>query len=407
MGASVYSLRNLSDDLMLKEFVRQLRIRLHDPDIRILVRHPSPEFDREYDLRSFQNMEYESREISMRYEWFNGLNPSDDTTHLHRIQELIEKSDLVIVGGDPFIDITIGMYKGLTPYIALITTLCKFHGVPLMLNGIHMCRPLKTAYGRELARFILSNASVVTMREEYTHGILDDMGMKNKRTFIQADMGWALHRAESKLREESRHRFRSQPGTKLRVGITFRNMYWVWDRETSNTHYALMARFIDWLTSMVNAHVFLIPHCTYGFDNTNEDDRTVHGALYERVRQPERVTVVNIDRVDELRGIYSTLDYAMGNRRHTCIMGAINDVPSVSFGEKWHVMPAMAELPELEHLFFPYEELNYENLTQTFTYLVNHREMILTYYRSRVPELARSALGNVDRVVEILKGGII
>ena len=118
-GASVYGLNNLSDDSMLKVLCDELHHCIPDLEITLLARHPNKEFDKEFGVRSIHNLDHQTREES-RGRWFNGLNRGDPTDNLREIFTAIQEADLLIMGGDPFIDITIGFYKGITPYTVLL-----------------------------------------------------------------------------------------------------------------------------------------------------------------------------------------------------------------------------------------------------------------------------------------------
>ena len=111
-GASVYGLDNLSDDAMFKAFCDGLHEVEPDVDIVLLARHPGERLDAYYGLQSIKNLDHNSRAES-RGRWYNGLNNGDDTKHLSKIWEAIGKCDVFVIGGEPFIDISIGLYKGL------------------------------------------------------------------------------------------------------------------------------------------------------------------------------------------------------------------------------------------------------------------------------------------------------
>ena len=193
-GASVYGLNNLSDDAMFTVFCRELHRNIPQVDITLLARHPSKQLDDFYQIKSIKNLDHNAKSESIG-RWFNGLNPGDSTRHLREIWDKIAAADLLILGGEPFIDITIGLYKGLAPYASLLITLAKLLEKPIMIHGIHIGRPLETDMGKEMAKFCISNANLVTIREEQSMQMIKDMGVQNTDHIITlADTAYGLDR---------------------------------------------------------------------------------------------------------------------------------------------------------------------------------------------------------------------
>ncbi len=259
----MYGIENLGDDAMLNGFCKGLRAALHDVEITLLARHPSKEMDTLHGIRSIKNLEHNSKKESMG-RWFYGLNPGDPTDHLARIQKEIEESDLVVIGGDPFAEISLGTYHGLAPYAGLLMTLAKFHSKPVMLYGIHMGRPLETEVGKELTRFCVENADIVTLREEFSRNVLRDMKIDDTRCKVLADTAFCMDPVRSK---DPGQRILDREGIEFKseqvIGVNFRHEYWRWDKETWEHYRTMLSEACDYMVEEFDADLLFIPNCTY------------------------------------------------------------------------------------------------------------------------------------------------
>ena len=70
-------------------------------------------------------------------------------------------------------------------------TLAKFLGTPTVLYSIHMA-DLKSDYAKELTKFCIENASLTTLREQFSKDVLDDMGINTANCVVTADSAWSL-----------------------------------------------------------------------------------------------------------------------------------------------------------------------------------------------------------------------
>ena len=291
-GASVYGLNNLSDDSMFYVFCRELHAQMPDIDITLLARHPSEQLDKMYGLKSIKNLDFDSKELSIG-NWFRGLNAGDPTDHLQEIWRVIGECDLLIIGGGPFIDLTIGLNRGLTPYVSLLVTIAKFLNVPIFMNGIHLGRPLATELAQEMTRFCISNSALATIREEKSRKLFADLGVPVDKLVTTADAGFGLDAVTDMslglkvLLEE---------GIQLRasktIGVTFRFMYWLWKEDKRALYGEMMAKLCDHLAVTHDADILFIPHCYYDLDHKYEDDRPGAQEIIARMEHKDRAHAI-------------------------------------------------------------------------------------------------------------------
>jgi len=372
-GVSTYGLNNLSDDAMFAVFTRELHKNIPDLEITLLARHPNKELDNFYKVKSIKNLDHNCREES-KGRYFNGLNPDDSSKHLVKIWDAIKNCDLLVIGGEPFIDISIGVYKGLIPYASLLITIAKFLNKPVMIQGIHIGRLLKTQRAKELTKYCITNANIVTIREENTRPILESMGIKTKN--LQS---------------------------KNLIGVTFRHMYWKWNKETWESYSSKVAGICDFMIRKFDSDILFIPHNTYDIDDKYMNDIPAHKDIVTKINNKGKVhQIKNRYNIYETLSLFPLLKMTFSNRRHTLIFGAIHGVPGMGVGEKLHVKVTMEELGIGGDKFVDIKQLDFEKIKQNLVSIWDSRQEIIQKEIIALPKLRDKALKHAQIAKEIV-----
>jgi len=404
-GASVYGLENHSDDSMLSVFTREVHANLNDARIVLLARHPSKEIDELFNVKSIKNIDHNSKEESIG-RWYNGLNKKDSTYHLNRIWKEIKSSDLLVIGGDPFLEISLGLWKGLAPYAALLVTIGKFLGKKIMINGIHTGRPLKTKMGKELAKFCIENADVVTVREKFSKQVLEDMGIKTNHVIALADAAWGANPGFVGEGKEVLDKEGIKLGKKKVIGITFRHMYWKWGKVEWERISHMLAKVYDALIEKYDVNLLFIPNCTYDLDHKYEDDRLAAKETVEKMIHKDHTFQVTGRRtVFETLELYNYIDMIFSNRRHCLIFGAIHGKAGVGVGEEWHMKPIMEHL-KIDDKFIHLDVLTEERLLKTMIETWEQKEEIVKPFKSIVAEQRKKASDNGKIAAYMINDGV-
>ena len=402
-GASVYGLNNLSDDSMFYVFCRELHVQMPDLEITLLARHPSEQLNKMYGLKSIKNLDFDSKEESMG-NWFRGLNAGDPTDHLQAIWCKIGESDLLIIGGGPFIDLTIGLNRGLTPYVTLLVTIAKFLNVPVYMNGIHLGRPLATELAQEMTRFCISNSVLGSLREEKSRKLFADIGVPVDNLVTTADAGFGLDPITDMslglkvLNEEGIHL--KAPKT---IGVTFRFMYWLWKEADRARYGEMMAKLCDHLAVTYDADILFIPHCFYDLDHKYEDDRPGAQEIISYMEHKNRAHAIHqVRELPDILALFPHLDFIIGNRRHSLIFGAMHDVPGIGIGEVGHIKPIMDELNLDSNLFVSHEDYELEILKANVQKSWENQDEIRSRMKTALPALREKALMNARLACKLL-----
>lgn len=402
-GVSTYGLNNLSDDAMFAVFTRELHKNIPDLEITLLARHPNKELDNFYKVKSIKNLDHNCREES-KGRYFNGLNPGDSSKHLVKIWDAIKNCDLLVIGGEPFIDISIGVCKGLIPYASLLITIAKFLNKPVMIQGIHLGRLLKTQRAKELTKYCITNANIVTIREENTRPILESMGIKTKNVITLADTAYGLDRINEK---KSGYKILKHEGIKLQsknlIGVTFRHMYWKWNKETWESYSSKVAGICDFMIRKFDSDILFIPHNTYDIDDKYMNDIPAHKDIVTKIHNKRKVhQIINRYNIYETLSLFPLLKMTFSNRRHTLIFGAMHGVPGMGVGEKLHVKVTMEELGIGGDKFVDIEQLDFEKIKQNLVSIWDSRQEIIQKELIVLPKLRNKALKHAQIAKEII-----
>ncbi len=405
-GASTYGVKNLGDDAMFCNLVEGLRRNLQDCEITFLARHPDPQFDEAFGVRSIKNFEHDSKAQSIG-RWFHGFNPGDSGDHFLPIRHAIESCDLLVIGGNSFMEVSESDFlRGVVSYSALLATWAQLFQKPYVLYGV-AAHPLEGNLTKQLARFLCGNAEIVTVREEYTKEQLVKAGVEGVNICVLADPAfgldpnWDQEQAMAILCQE-----KITLSGKPLIGIGFRHMYWKWSDVEANNYAAKMGKLSDFMIKEFDAELLFIPNCTYQVDTPNEDDRVIAEAVRGHMEEPHKAHFIRGEyQLKHILSLFPLLSLHVSNRRHSCIFAALHRVPIVSMGagNLWHFNPFLEVLGVPEQVM-NFTEGGLEDLKETLAVSWKNRDNIsgkmaekllsLRHYAHQHTELLAKLIGD-------------
>jgi len=403
-GASTYGVKNLGDEAMFCNLVEGFR--RHDPDCHLtfLARHPNEQFDDEFGVRSIKNFEHESKAQSLG-RWFWGFNPGDPGEHLSRIRQEFEACDLLVIGGNSFMEISESNFlRGVVSYSAMLATWAKLFQKPYALYGVAV-HPLEGKLTKQLARFLCGNAEVVTVREDYSKEQLVKAGVEEGNIQVLADPAfgvdpnWDHEQALRILSQENIHL-----GGKPLVGVGFRHMYWKWSDVEANNYAAKMAALCDSLVNKLEVELLFIPNCTYNVDTPHEDDRVMAETVRGYMKDAQKANFIRGDyQLKEILSLFPLLNLHISNRRHSSIFAALHHVPfvSMSSGNLWHYDPFLHDLG-VPNQVMNFTEGSLESLEQKVVSTWENRTVLKEKIGQRLPSLRNRAHQHTKILVQAM-----
>ena len=402
VGTSVYGIENMGDEALLTVLVRELKRAAPGCYITWVARHKNETLAREYGIDEvILGLEHETKAAS-NGRWFNGLNRGDDTIHLKLLAERIAGADALIIGGDPFQQITLSFNRGLSPYAANLITLGKFLGTKTVLYSIHMGSVLTDAYAKELTKFCIENADLTLLREQFSLDVINEMRIDSSGCRVVADSAWGLI---PKIRNVSL--FEILPNfdkgwlDQRILGVNIRHNYWQWSEEKWGRISSEFAKFLDVVVEKHAAKILFIPNCTYDVDHVMEDDRASHAGIALKMKHSScTYQITQKLSLDQTLSIFPNLWAHVSNRRHSAVFAAVHRLPVLPLGGSWHVRPAFEEIG-LGMNFIEPEFWTSWNLNKSFADVLSAQAVLQQTYEKKLPLLNRLACSQGDYIAEL------
>ena len=332
--AGAYGIENAGDDLPLIVMCEELKKRAPNIEFEFhaLSRHPNKWEEKQYGVKMIKNLEYDSRDEATG-KWFKGLNFGDDKQDILRIRDEIKQSDLLVFGAGNFlIDITIDVFRGPVPLLAIYVFLAKLYHKPVMLYGISI-GPLKTEWGKDLSRWIIENSDIVTVRDEQSKRELKNILVKPKRIYVLPDATIGVNPAKSKRVKDILKEEGILESNKKKIGIALRDLSVVLPPSSAEEALRQLANSLNKLKD--DCEFIFIPQSTYKED----DDRITARKFVQRLDSDLKYYIIN-HRYDprEIVGLYAYCDATLSIRLHGAVFSAIAGTPVI----------AMNYLPKVE-----------------------------------------------------------
>jgi polysaccharide pyruvyl transferase WcaK-like protein len=322
--AGAYGIESAGDDLPLLVMADLLRARRPgiDLDLRVLSRHPDNGDAERYVVTTVQNLEHASREAA-RGRWFNGLNPGDDTAALERVTAEVRACDAFVLGaGNWMIDLDIGLLRGPVPLLALYTFLARLFHRPVFLYGMS-AGPLRTDRGRDLCRWVVEEADVVTVRDRSTRDLLASLLAEPREIVLLPDVTLAARPSPPERAVEvlAREGIEKRPGARW-LALGLRDLSVALAGDALENAWRELAAFCERASS--EYEVLFVPQCTY----RDDDDRATARRFAARLGRGVRCHFVE-GRLHpaDVAGLYGLCDAAVAVRLHAAVFAVLARVP--------------------------------------------------------------------------------
>jgi polysaccharide pyruvyl transferase WcaK-like protein len=405
-GASTYGVDNMGDDAMLACLVQSIRREDPEADITFLARHPAQNYDDLFGFKSIKNLDHDSNE-SAKDRIFLGFNKGDSGDNLVNIKKHIEEADLLIIGGNSFMEVSENSFlRGVSSYSTTLAILAKFCGTPYALFGLNIVDRIKNSVTSEHAKFLCENAVSVTVREEIVLAYLEQIGVKTDNVVVSGDpaFGMEVNNEIFNARLILKKCKIKLNANKPILTIGYRREYWDEDNKIFQSNTLLLAKLIDIIIERYGYQVLFIPNCTYTQGNTWEDDRLTSKNITEKLICDSDVHVImNKLNVFETFSLFSLTDLHISNRRHSNAFSAMNGKPflSISVSLATHIS-ALLESLDVSELNIDLNE-DIEALFEKIDYVINNKNDISQKLLNNSLLLKKEAQKHIPIIISSLK----
>jgi len=331
-GASTYAVKNHGDDAMLANLVQNLRKKYPLCEIILIARHPNEKIKRILNIKAIKNFDH-NKKPKNKEKFFYGFNRDDNTKHLKEVAKEIASSDLVILGGNLFMEIFPNNFlRGVSSYTSLISIISKTFSKPIVLYGVNVVDKVKSKITKEHVRFILENSKKITVREQSAKKLLKNLNFSSPEIAVYGDPAFGvIFSKEKSLAYKTLRKNRIQlPSNKNIVGLCVREEYWKIDKAAQMKKIKKLSKILDNFQQKTNCIFLFIPNCTYNGVNKWQDDRFVHKQIKKNMRKKSKCVLIDKElNLFETMNIFSLLEMHITNRRHSTCFAALNSIPSV------------------------------------------------------------------------------
>lgn len=241
---------------------------------------------------------------------------------------------------------------------------------------------------RHIMRYILNHAALILPREAMSLNYLREIGVRNKgQIHLTADVAFLLNK-------DMRHAI-VLDRKKRRVGITFRR--WSYP-ETFN-----ISQKIQKMESYVMASAeFLRKLCDDGFQvyimpqcigPHADNDLIVSRNIWARTGCPKVRIIDNDLPPEQLKGLYSEMDYFIGTRMHSVIFALSEHVPCIAVSYDQKTDGIMKQF-NLSDLVIPIGSISYKLYVESFDRLLMNRVRYTQQIGKMIYTIRREAESN-------------
>jgi polysaccharide pyruvyl transferase CsaB len=357
MISGYYGFGNAGDEAILAAMIQQMREHLDDPRIIVLSESPE-ETAKEYGVESFQRKNYPG------------------------IFRLMGEIDVFVSGGGGLVQDATG-FNTVVYYLSLVQ-LAKLRGKKVMLYAQGL-GPLHLKKSRDVARFIMNQADMITFRDEKSKLLSESIGIKKPPVHVTADPVFALRPPEPSILDPIAKEEEIFPD-RFNLGISVRP----WD--SGIDYLMLIASLADSYALENNANIFIFP-----FQETQ--DLEVCEKLKAKIQSPCRIIPRKYP-IPVLEGLLGRMNLTIGMRLHSLIFSTVMGVPSVgvSYDPKVSVLMGIMGLPWVDVTKFSKKEL-FDASSGIYLKQGSIKERLL----KKSEELKELADNNIEFLKELLK----
>lgn len=273
---------------------------------------------------------------------------------LNRELKAYLESDLIVdLGGDNFSDES-GFGGSLIHGYSLLLAILLDKPFIICSQSIG---PFKTYFTKSLAKYIMSKASLITVREPITlRYLLNDLGLKmDERLYMVPDLAFLLEETDY----EETQRFLMEKGIPIKMPIVCVNpsqliskhMFSGKKTERYELYTNLMAEIVDYLPS--DTVVLLLPNVIgrpiqVQGPFKNVDDRLAMKAVFEKLKDKSKVYLIEDVGPHYIKGIFGLADLFIGCRMHAIISALSAGCPTVALSYSHKTLGVVGELMGLK-----------------------------------------------------------
>ena len=357
-----YGLGNTGDEAILESIIVNLRDHLNEPDITVFSLSP-------------ENTAQDHSVASVYRGWRHDFKA--------KVQAL-KRADLLISGGGGLLQDTYPtrFLFGPLPYYLLIVFLAKLCGTKVMFfsQGIG---PVNSTWGKILMKVFANMADFVTVRDQYSKDLLEELGVRRPETVVTSDIVLAYQpqvdvACLDSLPLEKRENL---------VAVSVRP----WFEKVKQ--FEQIAKILDTLIEERGITPVFVPM-------EGHHDAKASEKVLEHMKYRDHGFILRTDfSPNQYVNFIGECQLTIGMRLHALIFSTLKGVPHIglSYDKKVESLLKRNGMWEFSAVL---EKMDVEKLTQNAIHLLDNREKYSEIIRDSSLELRQEALRNIELLKE-------
>ncbi|MGB9681262.1 MAG: polysaccharide pyruvyl transferase family protein [Minisyncoccia bacterium] len=320
-----------------------------------------------------------------------------------KAQEYLNADVIINTGGD-------GLTEDYGPFSWLNYAVNIWFGLilnkPVVIYG-ESIGPFKKRINKLLAKFLFNRISLITLREEISKKILDELNILKPPIYITADSAFLLKPAPDYRIKEIISKEKIENYNKPFIGISPSKIIAHYgflelkdDAEKYNKYIHLMSKIVDYLIEKLGATVIFIPHVIEPWGN---DDREVADDIIRLAKNKLNCVSIKGDyTTEEIKGIISKCDLFIGARMHAMIASTSMLVPTIGIAYSHKTHGIIGKMLGQENYVLDIKEINYDTFISKINEAWNNKEKIKKDLELKINEIKKKAMLNAELVRNLI-----
>lgn len=194
--------------------------------------------------------------------------------------------------------------------------------------------PFKKRWNQIITKYLFNRASLITLRDDISREHIEDIGVKNNKTFITNDFAFLLEPISSESAKSLLSLENIEIDKSPIIGISLSQIISHYgfstidnDIEKYNKYITIMADAVDYLIEKYDSTIIFVAHVT----EPGNDDRTVAHDVCKVVKSKKACSIISNEyTAEELKGIIGLCDMFIGSRMHATIASTSMLVPTIA-----------------------------------------------------------------------------
>ena len=357
-----YGFKNSGDDALLMAIIDDIKRYKESPELVVLSANPR-ETVRQYRVKAI-----------------NRLNIFSIIKHM-------KKAGMLISGGGTLIQDATST-KSLIYYLTVIK-LAQMNNVKVMLysNGIG---PLTNERNIALARRVLNNVEIITLRDPAAEETLREIGVNKPEIIVTADPVFGMNIADREYGRELLERLGIPENTKKLLGVSVRR-----SKDANGAFECAVAAMCDYAAEKYGCYPVFIPM------QMNKDEG-ISKSIMSKMKSSSSIVDIHLD-VQDMMSLVASLDVCIGMRLHSLIYATSSRVPLIGLAYDPKIKSFMDYAGQ--QMCLDIKGVDVQKGKELIDYCFSNYDKIKHELSECNKELNKKALQNGRLAVELYEGG--